>query len=325
MNSGLQPAPVALFAYKRPDELRQTLAALQANHLASQTSVYVFVDGPKQAADRPKVEAVRALVDRLDGFGTVHRQYADRNCGLATSIITGVSQVIAAHGRVIVLEDDLVTTPNFLDYMNQCLRDYQRETRVFSVSAYSFPFARPDQYRYDGYLLQRPNSWGWATWADRWEKADWAVSDYGSFRRDATARKRFAQGGSDLVQMLHKQQHNIIDSWYIRWCYSQYKSTGLTVYPALSKIQNIGFGQEATNTNIYNRYKTTVDDGASRTFRLPDEIAPTPYYHRLNLHRYSLGVRLYNRLKTYLIRFRPKQSVTQPQHSTPVDGSVRTY
>ena len=297
-------APVALFAYKRPDELRQTLAALQANHLASQTELYVFVDGPKKPVDLPKVEAVREIVNTITGFKTVHRHYADENRGLASSIIAGVSRVMNAHSQAIILEDDLLTSRNFLDYMNQCLQHYKHEKKVFSVSAYSFPFKKPVDYRYDSYFIQRPNSWGWATWADRWEKADWSVADYKDFEKDEVAKKGFRQGGADLLGMLHKQQTNIIDSWYIRWCFSQFKSKGLTVYPTTSKIQNIGFNQEATNTNIYNRYKTHVDEGHDRQFRLPVAIEPTDYYHHQNLNEYSLGVRLYNRIKTYSVRIR---------------------
>jgi hypothetical protein len=299
-----QIAPIALFAYKRPDELRRTLTDLQANYLAPETELYVFVDGPKNPPDLPKVEAVRAIIDSVTGFKAVHRYYADKNCGLASSIIAGVSRVMSVHGQAIVLEDDLLTSRNFLDYMNQCLREYKANKRVFSVSAYSFPFKKPDTYQYDGYMIQRPNSWGWATWADRWEKADWLVSDYKVFEKDDVAKKGFKQGGADLIGMLHKQQNKIIDSWYIRWCYSQYKSNGLTIYPVMSKIQNIGFNEEATNTNIFNRYRTQVDEGLTRKFCLPVDAQSTPYYHRLNLNEYSLGVRLYNRIKTYSIRFR---------------------
>lgn len=309
MNTFSQLSPVALFAYKRPDELQRTLTALQANHLASQTELYVFVDGPKNQFDLPKVNAVRKIVDGITGFQAVHRHYADQNCGLANSIITGVSRVMEKHGRAIVLEDDLLTTQNFLDYMNQCLQEYKHEMKVFSISGYSFPFVKPDNYQHDGYFIQRANSWGWATWADRWQKADWLVSDYKIFKNDPDAKRGFKKGGSDLTKMIHQQQNNIIDSWYIRWCYSQYRSNGLTIYPVLSKIQNVGFNKDATNTNVYNRYETKVDEGVERNFRLPKDIQPTNYYHRLNLNKYSLRTRLYNRVKTYIMRYRRILSV----------------
>jgi len=297
--NGAGLAPIALFAYKRPDEVRQVLEALQANHLAADSELYIFSDGPRSPADADKVEAVRAVLDTATGFRAVHRQYAETNNGLAKSIITNVTALLEKYRSVIVLEDDLLTSPNFLDYMNQCLQRYQGNPQVFSITGYSFPIDRPISYLADAYAFPRTGSWGWATWSDRWQQADWAVSDYTAFRADPVRQQQFNQGGSDRVRMLRRQQEGEINSWAIRWCYSQFKAGGFTIYPTESKIQNIGFSTESTNTNVFNRYRTRLDTGAQRTFMLPDNIEPTAYYTRQIQHQFSLRVRLFNRLKTY--------------------------
>ena len=291
-------APVLLFAYKRPVELAATLKALQANYLASQSDLYIFVDGAKRPEDASKVAQVQKIMDDASGFRTIHRDYAASNIGCADSVIRGISQVLANHPSVIVVEDDIVTAPNFLDFMNQCLKRYADNRRVYSAAGYTMPFPRPSDHESDAYFIPRHSPWGWATWADRWQSVDWAMTDYPAFAKDKRQQRAFMQGGSDLVGMLRDQMEGRADAWDIRFCYNRFKEDGLTVYPTVSKVQNIGFGSDATHTDIYNRYKTRLDEGVQRVFDLPDVVETTTHYHRQTLQRYSIPTRIYNRLKT---------------------------
>ncbi|MFD2569142.1 glycosyltransferase [Spirosoma soli] len=292
-------APIVLFAYKRPAELKATLQALQANYLAPESDLYIFVDAPKRAQDAPKVAEVHELLDKVTGFRSIYRDYAKTNIGCADSIIRGISYVLDRHPSAIIVEDDLITTPNFLDYMNQCLQQYEGNKNVYSIAGYTFPFERPAGYKFDSYFIPRHSPWGWATWTDRWQSIDWAMTDYDSFIRDSRQQKAFMQGGSDLVGMLRDQMEGRADAWDIRFCYNRFRANGITVYPTQSKVENIGFGQEATHTNIFNRYKTQLDNGTQRVFQLSDVVETTDYYQRQTLRRYSVPVRIYNKLKTY--------------------------
>ncbi|WP_345244899.1 glycosyltransferase [Nibrella saemangeumensis] len=293
-------APIVLFAYNRANELKQTIEALQANYLANESEIHVFSDGPRKLDDIPKVEKVRRIINNMSGFKQVHRYYAECNHGLAESVITGVSQVLLKYSNVIVLEDDLQTSPNFLDYMNHSLNQYESNTMVFSIAGYTFPIKRPHDYPFDVYLFPRTGSWGWATWADRWKKADWDVVDYKMFMSTPEHRKAFNQGGADLASMLQRQQNGEINSWAIRWCYSQYKFGGLTLYPTISKVQNIGFSDEATHTKVFNRYQTILDKGLEREFNLPLDPILKNYYLKQVQKQFSFKIRLINRLKTYI-------------------------
>ncbi len=292
-------APVLLFAYKRPRELKATLEALQANYLAPESDLYIFVDAPKRPEDAPKVAEVQAVLDGATGFRNIYRDYATTNIGCADSIIRGISYVLDRFPTAIVVEDDIVTSPNFLDYMNQCLRQYKDNPNIYSISGYTFPFQRPADYASDTYFIPRHSPWGWATWRDRWQSIDWDMTDYPAFEKDRKQQKAFMQGGSDLVGMLRDQMEGRADAWDIRFCYNRFKANGLSVYPTLSKVQNIGFGEEATHTNIYNRYKTELDSGTNRVFTLAGRVETTPYYHRETLRRYSVATRIFNKLKTY--------------------------
>lgn len=232
------PAPIILFGFKRPYELGLTIDALKANYLAAESDLYVFVDAATKPADVPKVAQVRELLDGVTGFKTIYRHYAETNIGCADSIIRGITHVLSRHPSAIIVEDDLITTPNFLDYMNQCLDFYANKPKVYSIAGYTFPFQRPAGYAFDSYFVPRHSPWGWATWADRWQSIDWTVADYEDFKQDKERQKAFMQGGADLVRMLRRQIEGEIDAWDIRFCYSRFKANGLTIYPTISKVQN---------------------------------------------------------------------------------------
>src|ERR1700681_1678952 len=114
-------APVALFTYKRPEHTKATLDALVRNTLAAQTQLFVFSDGPKNESDSAAVESVRKLVRKTSGFASVTLIERRENMGLARSIIVGATELLDRHESIIVLEDDLVTSRNFLSYMNNAL------------------------------------------------------------------------------------------------------------------------------------------------------------------------------------------------------------
>ena len=293
-------APVVLFAFKRADELQKTITALQANYLAEETELYVFVDGPRRDDEIQKVEAVRTLVDAISGFKQIHRTYSELNIGCANSIIAGVSQVLKRHSTVIVVEDDVVTTPNFLDFMNQSLDQYADIPTVFSVGGYTFPFKRPTGYTDDGYFFPRTCAWGWAIWADRWQGVDWALTDFDDFMNDSMARQQFKAGGSDRLRMLQRAKSREIDAWDIRLCYHEFKVGGYTLYPTVSKTVNIGVDSpDSTTEVIYDRYKPLLDNGQQRQFTLPKSVQTHAAYNRWFLRKFSVPVRIWNKLLTY--------------------------
>ena len=295
-------APVLLFAYKRLDVLKQTVTALQNNLLARETELFIFSDGGKSDADNEKVALVRNYIKSIGGFKKVVVIESATNKGLANSIIGGVTSIIANYESVIVLEDDLVTSTNFLAFMNQCLKQYHDNESIFSISGYCPPIRQVRDYRYEAFLFPRNSSHGWATWKNRWLQVDWNVPDYEAFVSDSKRKAAFNKGGSDLSDMLTKQMEGRMNSWSIRFCYHQYKSETYTIYPTVSKIQNIGFGKEATHTNNYNRFTTRLDVSGKTDFLLPGEMDINESYVKHFQQFYSIRARAIGRLKTYLNR-----------------------
>ena len=243
-------APVALFSYKRADKLEKCLSALEKDPIAKETDLYLFADGSKSAADSDKVKEVRCFIHNYLKKSTFHKVVLierEKNLGLANSIIGGVTQVINEHNRVIVVEDDLIVQNEFLSYMNSALDYYEGMKEYGSISAYTYPLPELEEYDKDIYVTHKGECWGWGTWSDRWNGVDWAVSDFGSYRKDRKKRKAFDAVEKGLDRMLILQKAGKIDSWAVRWCYHLFTHQLLTVYPRISRAQNIGFDGSGTN------------------------------------------------------------------------------
>jgi len=295
-------SPILLFTYKRLDTLRLTVAALQQNYLAKESELFIFSDAAKNSEDESDINKVRNYIKEIDGFKKIHIYEADNNKGLANSIISGVSSIIKEYTKVIVLEDDLLTSANFLTYMNQALDFYQNKSKVFSIAGYTIPMKVPPDYNYKTYFLPRASSWGWATWKDRWENIDWQVNSFSEFKKDKAKINAFNGGGSDMYEMLQKQMNGTIDSWAIRWCYDQFRSGSYTLCPVKSKVKNIGFNNSATHTNVFNRYETPLDNSNETTFSFPSDIIMDYRFLSQFQSFYSLKARAIGKVKTYLYK-----------------------
>ena len=164
-------APIILFTYNRPIHTEKVLNALKSNNLADQSLLYIFCDGPKQKApiyEQEQIEAVRSVVKSKQWCKEVLMLERDKNLGLKNSVTSGVSEVIKKHGKVIVLEDDIVTGKYFLKFMNEGLNMYQNDTKVFGVSGFKYP--TKNKIIQNTYFLPISSVWGYATWSDRWDK-----------------------------------------------------------------------------------------------------------------------------------------------------------
>ena len=291
-------SPIVLFTYKRLETLKKTIESLSANKLASLSDLIVYSDGSKTSKDELIIAEIRSYLKTVSGFKTITIHESALNKGLANSIIEGVTEVINEYGKVIVLEDDLVCSPNFLNYMNAALDFYSDESKIFSITGYSIPinFSHPDS---DVYFTLRSSSWGWATWKDRWSIIDWEVQDYSEFKKDKTLRRNFNKTGSDKSRMLDRQMQGKINSWAIRWCYSQFKNDLFSVHPFVSKIVNIGFNSsDATNTKEkFSRYSTKLDVGEKLDFEFSKK------YHTESeiIHQFIKPFSIISRIKYRII------------------------
>jgi hypothetical protein len=246
-------APIVLFVYDRPWHTQQTLEALKKNKLAEESELFIYSDAPKNEKAFANVQKVREYIKSIDGFKNITIIERKTNWGLANSVIDGTTSIINKYGKIIVLEDDLLTSISFLDYMNNALDKYKYNNQIFSITGFSFSekfLAIPKNYTQKVYFHMRPMSWSWATWNDRWSDCDWDIKNFYESESDVKYNKGFAKMGPDLPHMLNLQFNKKIDSWYVRFCYNAYKNGMLTVYPINGLISNIGHDGSGVHCSI---------------------------------------------------------------------------
>lgn len=247
-------APIILFVYNRLEHTQRTIDNLKKNYLSDESEIFIFSDGPKNESDAENVLKVREYLKTVNGFKSINFINSHENKGLAKSVIDGVSKIIDKYGKVIVLEDDLVTSKYFLKYMNEALDLYQNNMNIWSISGYTPNIDIPESYEEEVYLIKRGASWGWATWKDRWDMNDWEIKDYFEFKKNKKMKKEFNLAGDDMSPMLDDQMEGRINSWAIRWVYNQFKNNMWTVYPTKSLVKNIGNDLSGTHTPITHKY-----------------------------------------------------------------------
>ena len=231
-------APILLFTYNRPQHTKRTLEALKRNFLASYSELFIFSDGPKNDTDSLSVKEVRKLLKKLTGFKHIEIITSNTNKGLANSIVGGVTEVINKYGRVIVLEDDLIVSSNFLNFMNEALDKYKNEDLVWHVSGWNYPIETEGMG--DVFFWRVMNCWGWATWRDRWIH----------FRKDPLhllttwnkkeIRRFNLEGANDFWAQVVENAEGKIDTWAIFWYATIFENGGLCLNPTRSYVKNIG-------------------------------------------------------------------------------------
>lgn len=255
-------APILLFTYNRPLHTRQTLEALLNNELSSRSELYVFSDGYKNNHDRKEVLEVRELIRSIDGFSKVHITENSENLGLAKNIIEGVTQIVHRYEKVIVLEDDLITSPHFLTFMNEALEKFKDEERIGHIQGFCFPIeGLPDTF-----LIKWTGSWGWATWKRAWQHFNPDGKALLSEIERRKLNKTFDFNGSyPYTRMLQRQVNGENDSWAIRWNASLFLKDILSLNAGRSLVMNIGFDGSGSHCGPDIIYNTRLHHGELKT------------------------------------------------------------
>jgi hypothetical protein len=262
-------APVALFTYNRLWHIRQTVEALQRNELALESDLFVFSDGPRSESDRKQVVEVRKYLKSIGGFRQVTVIERDHNLGLAESIMAGVTEIVNNYGRVIVLEDDMLTSPFFLRYMNDALEFYKDEERVISIHGYLYPLraSLPETF-----FLRGADCWGWATWKRGWDLFEPDGRKLLKELKERNLQKRFdLNGAHPYTRMLKWQARGALDSWAIRWHASAFLADKLTLYPGRSLIANIGLDASGAHCSPTYRFDVALADKPVKIDVIPIE------------------------------------------------------
>lgn len=296
MNNKL--APIALFVYNRPYHTQQTVEALLLNPLAKQSDLYIFSDAAKNEVANTAVAEVRNYIKQIRGFNTIEIIEREKNWGLANSVIDGVTRLCKDFGKVIVLEDDLVVSPHFLEYMNTGLDRYQSDEKVMQIAGYMFPVELNTHD--DALFLPLTSSWGWATWERSWQQFDTHSKGYDLLSNNLSLRKSFDLGQKyPYFKMLESQKLQKIDSWAIRWYLSVFLLKGLVLYPKKSLVENYGFDGSGVNC-IASGFSNTPIDKDFSVNSMPKTIKKSEFFDQIinQLPKPKFSIRSYfNRLR----------------------------
>ena len=254
-------APIVLFVYNRPWHTQQTIEALQKNELAKESELFIYSDAAKNDNAQKSVDEVREYIDYIEGFKKVTIIKREKNWGLADSIIDGVTKIVNKHGKIIVLEDDIVTSPYFLKFMNEALDFYEGEDKVWHISGWNYPIDTNDLD--DVFLWRLMNCWGWATWADKWKYYE---KDVDKTIKEFTKEdiKIFnLDGTEDFFGQVTANYEKKINTWAIFWYVTIFKNNGLCLNPTQTFVENIGHdgsgvhcGDKKNYSDILNLSKT---------------------------------------------------------------------
>lgn len=234
-------APVAIFVYNRLDNTRQTIEHLGRNEGAQDTDVYVFSDGGKDAESWQKVNEVRGYLHELakqHGFKSLTLVERPENVYLERNIMEGIAQVLESHDRIIVLEDDICTSPFYLKYMNEAFEMYQDVPRVMHVSGFTNLAVDAPAF----YFTPHPSGWGWGTWHDRWQLhfRHFKTREEALLGMTTEDELKIQYGGVfPCLKSLDKQPI----PWDICWELAIYKAHGLCLTPGHTMVRNIGLKQ----------------------------------------------------------------------------------
>ena len=258
-------APIIVFCYNRPNHLEQTLEALSRNEFADQSTLYIYCDGPRDEASeemRQKIAAVRQIARKRQWCRDVQVVERKHNVGLMNNIVGAVTEIVNQYGRVITMEDDIITSKGYLRFMNEALELYKNDEQVMHISGYMWPHKRrlPDTFFYE---VPYPGG-GWATWKRAWKHYtndtkslyDYWCTRWGEFNKF---------GDNYLQKQLEANYFGTMKTWFIKWHAVMLQRGAMTLYPGQSLTNNIGFDDQATNCFATTQFDVVPVDQVSVT------------------------------------------------------------
>lgn len=310
----MRVAPIVLFVYDRPEHTLRTLESLQQNKLSSESVLYVYADGPKKhtVEELARIKEVRELVKSKRWCGEVVLRESSLNKGLARSIVDGITEVVNEHGRVIVLEDDLVTSPMFLSFMNNSLEIYASDPKVMHVSGYMFPVKT--DIKENSFFCQIAFSWGWGTWKDRWAKLEKDPTSILKRIKERDLIPRFNMDGSySFMDQLMANLEGRLHTWAVKWHATLLLNDGLALHPTVSFVENIGndgSGENCGPTTAF-AFAAQGQDAALQKLEVKESVvgrkAIVAYYRQVYgsqpLSYHGIDERIKSKIKKVLFMF----------------------
>jgi len=303
-NKEPQLAPIVLFVYNRPWHTQQTIESLQKNELAQESELFIYCDAAKNESAKQVVDEVRSYIKSIDGFKRITIIEREKNWGLADSIIDGVTTIVNQYGKVIVLEDDLVTSPYFLKFMNEALDFYQNEEKVWHISGWNYPI-NSDELN-DVFLWRVMNCWGWATWADKWQYYEKNIDSIMTSFSKSDKKAFNLDGVENFYSQVEANKQKKINTWAIFWYGSIFKNNGLCLNPVHTFVDNIGHdgsGVHCRNQEKVDEREVNLNSAVNYNVKLwESRVALNSIKNHYLVQKKKLWIRLINKLSRFFLK-----------------------
>ncbi len=293
---------IGVFCYSRANKLKRCIDALLKNPECRDLEIVFFSDGFKGERDKNGVLETRAYIDSITGFKNVIKHYREHNYSTGPNFRAGLDFLSSNYDEFIVVEDDLIVSPNYIRFLLDALNFYREKKSVFCVTGYVYP-VKITNYSYDAIVYKRFCSYGWAGWADRFKNVVWEEAELQKLMDNSPGfKKRLNAEGYDLVRMLKKQIKGTISTWDVQLQVHVAENRLKVIYPVLSKVNNIGFDEESTNTFGVDFLVTPIDKGTNRRFKFCDDNLIRPDLQRQIKEPFSFKTLVIRKLRNEFIK-----------------------
>ena len=261
----------------------ETVGIIGTNGSGKSTILKIISGALKPTKGKVYVDKKKIQLLTLGTGFDVELTAREQNYGLAKNVIEGVTAIVNKYGKVIVLEDDLVTNRYFLLFMNDGLDRYQNEQKVTGITGFSH-FGDTFSYPCESYFnTLSGTSWSWATWSDRWKYFDADCDDWTDMVSDKKLRKAFNYDNTyDFYKIMKMQKTDEkTNSWAIRWYWTNFRKQGLILSPTKSLVSNEGW--DGTGIHCGNEKGPVFDHKLMTDHRItefPQEICEKPELHK---------------------------------------------
>jgi|TARA_B100000780_G_scaffold119609_1_gene83836 hypothetical protein len=261
--------PVVIIVYNRPTQTKKLLKKLEN---IKPNNLIIISDGPKKnSSDKKKNLEVRKITKNINWDCKKIYINSDHNLGLKKRIYSGLNIVFKKFDRAIILEDDCLPNDSFFYFCDELLKLYKRNKKIVSISGNNFNNVKIDE---SFYFSKYSSIWGWATWRRSWKKFDIKIKFWPKYKKS----KKWKKDCPDIVERIfwekifNKVYKNEINSWAYPYLLNNFYLNKLTIVPKYNLVKNIGFGENATNTNKYEKFFFPSLKKINKILKIPKEI-----------------------------------------------------
>lgn len=290
-------SPIVIFSYNRVAKIKKLINSLKKNKEFKNSKIYIFQDNYKKKDEKKNIRKIMKVKKYLSNlkYENINVSFRKTNYGLAKNITSGVSKIFKRYEKIIVLEDDLLVSKNFLKFMNDALNFYQNKKKIWHISGWSYDISEINNLNFDNYFLSFPSSWGWATWKNRWKYFNKNPANIIKKENIKSINRFNLDNSYNFFSQIERNFLKEINTWAVFWYYNMFKKKKLCVYPKNNLIINTGFDKNATNTKNINRLfvnkKLFQSDNISYVFNRECNLSLKIYRKikfKMKINRYSI-------------------------------------